>query len=145
MEELQASQPPPNFHPLEEWVLDSAEQLSGLRASLHRAISGNPQADGTGLSTVPEKLVLVASELATNALRHGIPPTTVALLRDDTDFLLDVADHDLDSPPVIDQGRPAGEGGLGMQLAERLSLDVGWYTTDDTKHVWARFPADTGR
>lgn len=140
-EELAPSTPPESFEPVETWVLDGADQLSALRAELHRALTGNPEASGQGLGSVPQKLVLVASELATNALRHGLPPTTVTLLAAEEEFLLDVADYDVDTPPVTDRDRPAGEGGLGMQLAEHLSVDVGWYTTPETKHVWARFPA----
>ena len=28
-----------------------------------------------------------------------------------------------------------------LQLAKQFSLDIGWFVTDDTKHVWAQFPA----
>jgi hypothetical protein len=31
----------------------------------------------------------------------------------------------------------------GLVLAGALALDVGWYVTTNTKHVWARFPAPT--
>ena len=84
----------------------------------------------------------MASELATNALKHGIPPTTVWLLSNGTDFLLEVADHDVDGRPYIAGQRAPGQGGFGLLLAHQLSLDVGWYQTDVTKNVWARFGTD---
>lgn len=38
-------------------------------------------------------MILLASELASNALEHGRPPTIVTLGHDGTCYLLDVADH----------------------------------------------------
>jgi anti-sigma regulatory factor (Ser/Thr protein kinase) len=84
---------------------------------------------------------LVASELATNAFRHGRPPTLVRLLRQRDTYLLDVADHDLNSTPRIAGAREPGHGGFGLQIARRLAQDVAWYRSDVTKHVWAQFPA----
>jgi hypothetical protein len=42
--------------------------------------------------------------------------------------------------PVLDEDRPLGAGGLGLQLAREFAVDVGWYLSDLTKHVWAGFP-----
>ena len=36
--------------------------------------------------------------------------------------------------------RPPGAGGLGLQLAGKLALEVGWYVEGGIKHVWAEFP-----
>jgi serine/threonine-protein kinase RsbW len=52
-----------------------------------------------------------------------------------------VADHDLDAAPEVDEARPLGTGGLGLKLTKTFAIDVGWYTTNVTKHVWASFPA----
>jgi serine/threonine-protein kinase RsbW len=141
---LPSSTPPGDFVLERTWVLDSLHQLAQLRAGIVDAIategwSGPLPKD---LDRVPHTMVLVASELATNGLRHGIPPTTVRLLRSGGSYLLDVADHDLGTAPYIAEGRPPGHGGFGLQIARRLALDVGWYATDTTKHVWATFPAD---
>lgn len=140
-QQIATSRPPAEFVEVGTWVLDSTAELAGLRAGLHRAMSGGRRSSGTGLPDVPEKMVLVASELATNALRYGAPPTTVQLAHASDEYLLDVADRAPDSPPVVEADRPPGAGGLGLQLAQRLSLDVGWYATEDAKHVWATFPA----
>ena len=88
-------------------------------------------------SPVSGDLVLVASELATNGIKHGRPPTIVELRQDGQDFLLTVADHDLGSEPRIAGERPPGEGGFGLQIARRLARDVGWYRTDTVKVIWA--------
>lgn len=139
---LVQTRPPADFDQVARWVLDSAGELAGLRGELTLALTGRPAGPTRSLGTVPEKMVLVASELATNALRHGLPPTTVTLLRNGGEFLLDVADRAPETTPVLASGREAGEGGHGLRLTELLAADVGWYTTDATKHVWAVFGAD---
>ena len=136
---LSAQLPPPTTE-LYAWVLDSASQLKILRASLYQKMKGEVLPDGAELDEVPEKVVLVATELATNALRHGLPPTTVRLGRSGDHFVLDVEDHDPDEIPEYAEGRSLGGGGLGLQMARQFSLEIGWYVLGDTKHVWAEFP-----
>ncbi|MEH0843351.1 ATP-binding protein [Micromonospora sp. CPCC 205711] len=89
---------------------------------------------------MPELVLLVATELATNALKHGRPPTIVRLMSDDDRFVLDVADHDLSTIPELAHTRPLGAGGRGLQIAMAVSLDVGWYASECTKNIWAAFP-----
>jgi hypothetical protein len=38
---------------------------------------------------------------------------------------------------VADDG-PLRAGGLGLHLTRKLSLDIGWYVANGTKHVWAQ-------
>lgn len=85
-------------------------------------------------------MVLVATELATNSIKYGIPPTIVRLLGTDDQFVLEVADHDLSTVPEPADTRPMNAGGRGLLLARSFSLDVGWYATADAKYVWATFP-----
>jgi len=125
---------------LSRWVLDSVTQLKLLRASLHEAVTGEALAEGGSLDEVPEKVCLVATELATNALRHGLPPTTVRLGRAGDRYVLDVADHAPDVVPEYSEERAVGEGGLGLQLSKKFALETGWYVEGDSKHVWAEFP-----
>lgn len=139
MAELTASSPPAGSE-IRHWVLDTPKQLKDLRANLHEALTGRPLPTGASLEEIPEKVVLVATELATNALRHGMPPTIVRLCRTPDRYVLDVVDHDPTAVPVYAEERPTGAGGLGLQLARRLALDLGWYVADGTKHVWAQFP-----
>lgn len=141
---IKAGRPPESFRTKRTWVLDSTEGLGQLRGSLFEELTGDPYVTSSALDDIPEKMVLVVSELATNALRHGKPPTIVTLMATATEQLLDVADHDVATEPAIAQGRELGAGGFGLVLAQRLAFDVGWYVTELTKHIWARFPLHDG-
>lgn len=121
------------------WVLDEATQLLSLRASMLASISASGP-PGQALDETAEKMLIVVTELAGNALRHGLPPTVVLLRRSGPDWLIDVVDHDPIHSPDDTRQRRGGGGGLGLVLARALALDIGWYTTTTTKHVWARFP-----
>lgn len=138
MPSLPASVPHPAAVELCRWRLDSFRELRRLRADLRDAVAQT--ADRTP-GDLAERMAVVATELATNALRHGLPPTEVRLLRDHDRLIIDVADHDLTAAPVLDEDRPLGAGGLGLQLAREFAIDVGWYLSDLTKHVWAGFPS----
>lgn len=142
MASLSAATPPPAAV-VHEWILDSPSQLKLLRAALHQALTGRPYPPDAALQDVPEKMVIVATELATNALRHGLPPTAVQLGRSgdgNPTWVLDVLDHATAEVPEYADGRDPGLGGLGLYLARELALDIGWYVTGNTKHVWAEFP-----
>ena len=137
MTRLRSSGPHPAAVELHSWRLDSYGELRKLRAALREAI----QHHTAEVDDLFEKMAVVATELATNALRHGLPPTEVRLMREDDHLILDVADHDLGTLPEVDPDRPLGAGGLGLQLTKTFAIDVGWYRTDLTKHVWASFPS----
>lgn len=135
---LRTSRPPASFVPVRRWVIDTVAELSALRHELQEEINTRDHAAADrDLSQVAQDLVLVASELATNAIKYGRPPTIVQLSQDGTRFLLTVADRDLSSEPRIAGERPPGEGGFGLQIARRVSRDVGWYRTDAVKVIWA--------
>ncbi|MFI7425931.1 ATP-binding protein [Micromonospora sp. NPDC049836] len=140
MGQLRTSPPPPEAVDLERWVLDSPDGLRDLRASLRDALDRHGLVQGEDLDEVPHLVVLVATELASNALRHGRPPTIVTLLGRDDCFLLDVADHDVRTVPELTDIHPLDSGGRGLFLAQQLSLAVGWYATAHTKNIWASFP-----
>lgn len=138
---LASSAPPDRFVPVRTWSLDSVTDLARVRRELLDEVTAAHAAPQLTLGRVPENMVLVASELATNALQHGLPPTVLSLHTDGRDYLLDVCDSDLESIPMLAGERPVGAGGFGLLIARRLSQDVGWYTAESTKHVWAIFPA----
>jgi len=137
---LDTSRPPTPHEEVQRWVLDSYTELRALRTSLQKALTGQPLPDGGTLDEIPEKMAVVATELATNALTHAHPPTVVRLLRTEKSFILDVADEEPDVPPEVAADRVPGTGGLGLQLAQKLALEVGWYVDGEVKHVWADFP-----
>ncbi len=137
---LPVSRPPGGFAQVRRWSLETTAQLRALRHELAGTIADGEAGGLQDLAGTPKKVVLIATELAANALTHGLPPTIVQLSRRDDSWLLDVADHDPESVPVYAGLRITGAGGLGLHLARQLSLDVGWYTTDETKNIWATFP-----
>jgi anti-sigma regulatory factor (Ser/Thr protein kinase) len=135
MGRLRTSQLPAQAVELHQWLLADADELRPLRADLHKALAGHRLAeDGTG------PIVLVATELASNALRHGLPPAMVRLLKSDDQFFLEVADRDLASVPKLAEAHPSVGGGRGLHIARSLSVEVCWYATEQFKHVWASFP-----
>ncbi|GIF01951.1 ATP-binding protein [Paractinoplanes rishiriensis] len=84
-----------------------------------------------------ERLVLVATELASNALRHGRPPTVLVVFRADGHIVVDVIDSDAQAAPAVEPHRTPDTGGTGLPVVQRLAEQVGWYTTTPGKHVWA--------
>lgn len=131
--------PSRRFRLVHAWRLDGPGDLARVRRELRTLASTPWVLPETAEEDVPDRVVLVASELATNALVHGCAPATVRLCGDRHDFLLDVLDHDVATTPHMAVGRAPGEGGFGLQIARHLSEEVGWYTTGSTKHVWATF------
>ncbi|MBO0898772.1 ATP-binding protein [Cellulomonas sp. zg-ZUI222] len=139
---LPATRPPEEFVPLRRWVLRSASELRAMRGDLREQLAASaPPPDG-GDAAGPDNVVLVASELATNALAHGRPPAQVSLAVDGHAVLIVVSDCDTTHAPFLAQGREPGEGGFGLQIARRLSSSVGWWSDPGGKHVWATFPAE---
>ncbi|KGM02616.1 hypothetical protein Q760_12475 [Cellulomonas cellasea DSM 20118] len=135
-QDVPSSTPPQTFTTVGRWSLESASELAHVRHAIHDALTTL----GTGVpDQVADQIVLVTSELATNALRHGIPPAVVNLGVDGTALLLDVADHHPGRAPVLAGERAVGAGGFGLMITQRLAADVGWYTTRTAKHVWATF------
>jgi serine/threonine-protein kinase RsbW len=131
--------PPDVEAELARWVLAAPHELSLLRAALVTAVAERAPAATVDVVDLEERLMIVATELAGNALRHGSPPAVVALLQADGRLILDVVDNDPDRRPAIDEARAAGDGGLGLPMAARLAEEVGWYPTGTGKHVWALF------
>lgn len=137
---LERRAPEPGFEPICAWVLDSTAHLRTMRSELADRV-GEVDGEMPHLVGLPAAVVLVASELATNALRHGLSPTVVSLRRREATYLLDVEDQAVHVEPVLAERRLPGEGGFGLYLARRLALDIGWYGAGTAKHVWATFPA----
>ncbi len=139
---LPASRPPDRFLSLRRWVVDEAAQLRTLRGDLREQLSASAP-DLTGQGAPPtDTVVLVTSELATNALAHGRPPAQVRLGLDGTHVLVVVSDGDPSHAPFLAEGRAPGDGGFGLQIARRLSAEIGWWSDEAGKHVWATFVAD---
>ncbi len=138
----QSSRPPQGFGELWCQQLSSLSELAGFRARLRRSLTGSATVVHPEREHWSERLVLVADELTSNALRHGGAPVATALSREGDHWLLAVCDSSTDVPPAPAQGRDPGLGGFGLYLVADLSLRHGWFVHRRTKTVWAVVEAD---
>ena len=90
-------------------------------------------------SRVVPSVVLIASELATNAVNHGRPPITLRLSRTSSELLLEVIDSASHVPRVLRPG-PADDHGRGLHLVSTLGQKWGTRATEHGKAVWCTFP-----
>ncbi|WP_052436158.1 ATP-binding protein [Georgenia sp. SUBG003] len=120
------------------WQIRSADDLPLLRQAT-LAVALRAGVGGSGLDPVHSRLALVATELATNALKYGTGPCVVSIFRAGSGWLLDVGDGSPDSPPVRYPPEPGRPGRNGLLIIEQLSTRWGWYPAQDgaRKHVWA--------
>ena len=124
----------------ELWCQDlySLSELAGLRARLRRTMTGSATVERPDQEHWSERLVLVADELASNALRHGGAPVAAALSRVEDRWLIAVSDSSADVPPTPAQGRDPGKGGFGLYLVADLSEAHGWTSMGrGQKTAWA--------
>jgi serine/threonine-protein kinase RsbW len=120
-----------------QWGLDTFAELRLLRASLRQAVAGQPLPDSAVFEDITQRLAIVATELATNAMAHTRPPTMVQLFRTTTTYIVEVKDNEpWLLPRFADEGY-TGAGGLGLHMARKLSVGMGWYADNGSKYVWA--------
>lgn len=132
---------PPVAETVGSWTLASVTELSGMRANLVRSLDAHASQGGEQLAETHRWLVLVASELATNALVHAGSPAHVTLRGTPDRYVLEVVDHAPGSRPAIARDRAPGAGGFGLVLTQKLASTVGWFVDGSRKHVWATFSA----
>ncbi|MEU4745526.1 ATP-binding protein [Actinosynnema sp. NPDC023658] len=91
-----------------------------------------------GYSGDHSDVVLVVSELVTNALRHTATSPVLRLLGDGGRLRIEVADGSV----VLPRPRLAAtSGGWGLQLVQRLSETWGAYAERGSKVVWCEMVA----
>ncbi|MFJ3553907.1 SpoIIE family protein phosphatase [Streptomyces sp. NPDC090114] len=78
---------------------------------------------------------LVVSELVTNAIRYGVPPIQLRLIRDRT-LICEVSDASSTSPHLR-RAHAFDEGGRGLLLVAQLTQRWGSRQTDRGKTIWA--------
>lgn len=82
---------------------------------------------------------LVLSEIVTNAVLHGeCDVTTVEVTLAQDRLEVSVTDRGAELPVQESTERPAGHGGLGLQLVADLCDGWGVLAHEDGKRVWAR-------
>jgi len=88
-----------------------------------------------------EDLLLVVSELVTNAVLHGAEPIVVTVMRAQERVRVEVTDGLSDASPHNNRAAPHAETGRGLSVVTRLACAWGWRATPGRgKTVWAEVP-----
>lgn len=90
-----------------------------------------------GLQEVCEDVVLLVSEMVTNAIRYAEPPVRLELQAGERDVVVAVCDGSAEPPTPRSAGDQA-EGGRGMLLVDLLATEQGVRVDRSGKTVWAR-------
>ena len=97
-------------------------QLALARRDARQLLAGHSTPDATGDA---ELVILVLDELASNALRHGAPPSSVELCEHPDGWLVIATDAAPDQLPLTAVDRPAEHGGMGLRMIAKLTLRRG--------------------
>ena len=96
--------------------------------------------DGWLVGEPADDVVLIAHELAANALVHARSDYLVRLLRRDGCVRIEVDDASA-APPMAAEPSPSSLGGRGLVLVAGLANAWGWETRDGGKSVWVEVSA----
>jgi anti-sigma regulatory factor (Ser/Thr protein kinase) len=107
---------------------------AALARQFTRATLANWQAGGSH-----DDIVLVVSELVTNALLHGHGTPVVRLLGETDRIRVEVCD---DSPLLPVSHRVTPTSGLGLRVVEQISVAWGASRRRRGKVVWCELPAE---
>lgn len=93
-----------------------------------------------------DDIVLLVSELVTNACRHGGGPRGLLLVRGPGTLRAEIADASPVPPRPRPPHGPGEPGGIGLGLVGRLAWHWGWRPCGDGKVVWfeVRAPGRAG-
>ncbi len=112
-----------------------------MRAARHLA------ADALAASGYPgdvETVLLLLSELVTNAVRHAATPFEVHMAVDPVQVTVTVIDHDRAHPPRMRDPQPEETSGRGLRIVDQLASSWGSEAlAGDAKGVWFRCQAAT--
>ncbi len=127
-----------------------AAAVSSLRISLARDISSPAVARRQALRFAadndvsdPEILVLVVSELVTNAVVHGAEPIEMCASFDGGTVRIEVSDSTPDIGTVVSPPRASDQtGGRGLEIIDTVTQRWGTIARDRGKVVWAELAAN---
>jgi anti-sigma regulatory factor (Ser/Thr protein kinase) len=88
-----------------------------------------------GLEPLEELVLLLTSEVVTNAVTHAGTESLLRVERSGTGVKVEVHDGS-DRPPVVREHSPQALEGRGVALLEDLADGWGWAPDDDGKTVW---------
>ncbi|MFL6129861.1 MAG: ATP-binding protein [Mycobacteriales bacterium] len=129
-------------------------QMHGAAGTEVIELDGDPDAPARGRRAVSgvltgwgcpgpaqEDLLLVVSELVTNAVVHGAEPIVVTVTRAPERVRVEVTDGRSDASPHNNRPAPDAETGRGLSVVTRLACAWGWRSTPGRgKTVWAEVP-----
>ncbi|MFI5916362.1 ATP-binding protein [Dactylosporangium sp. NPDC051541] len=93
--------------------------------------------DGWGLPQLTRCAVMVGHELVANALRHGLPPAVLRLLRRGDTLIIEVGDSSDQVPRIAEIDNLTSTSGRGMQIVNALARAWGVRPHQGGKTVWA--------
>jgi two-component sensor histidine kinase len=86
-----------------------------------------------------DTVLLLVSELVTNAVRHAATPFDVTVLVEGPAVTVAVVDHDRSHLPRVQNPTPEATSGRGLRIVQALSSSWGTESLDgDLKRVWFR-------
>ncbi|MGR3931588.1 ATP-binding protein [Streptomyces sp. BRA346] len=109
-----------------------------------RARVGKALADWGISGNVADDVILSASELVSNAIKHcrvTYAQIEISVSIQDQDVVLEVSDPDGDTLPRLRVVDSDAEGGRGLYVVEQLAHTWGYRNRGCGKCVWARFIA----
>jgi anti-sigma regulatory factor (Ser/Thr protein kinase) len=84
-----------------------------------------------------DTVLLLVSEVTTNAVRHAATPFELIVSVDGPSVTVTVVDHDRAHPPRLQDPGPEDTSGRGLLIVERLATSWGYESVeDDAKSVW---------
>jgi anti-sigma regulatory factor (Ser/Thr protein kinase) len=83
---------------------------------------------------------LVASELVTNAYRHGEGRIELRLALRGAQLVIEVIDQGRGEAVKVRREAKAGGGGRGLRIVDHLATE--WGVFEGTTHVWAKLPLE---
>jgi anti-sigma regulatory factor (Ser/Thr protein kinase) len=140
MSEPETLPPGPGVTVIESPVPWDSDGVARARVGVRRSLA---------LADLPETLrrhaELVASELVTNAVRHGSPPLRMTVLTVGRGVRIEVRDASPLPPATLLTSPPTAEGGRGLGIVGALSSRWGHYQEGTGKCVWSELePAPIG-
>ena len=145
---------PPPINPA-EWVKKCVNALTpgyAVGMQLHIPLPEGPEAASVarakvrgivaewGLHRPVDDLMVIVSELVTNAFRYGKSPIVLHLTLEDGHIIVGVQDTEPDALPTPQEAQDHEPTGRGLRLISAMASHWGWEKAGTQKVVWAQVP-----